>query len=87
MDRSVDRTVLNSSFIIGGGGRVGSCVTSWWGGEGGRTVVMFHDLVAVQKAKPFVKLLYDGDFSHYADFIFASLPPPPPEHPLRAHSH
>lgn len=76
--------MLNSSFI-NRGGRVGLCVMM-----GGRTVVMFHDLVAVQKAKPFVQLLYDGgDFSHYADFIFAFPPPPQPSpvHPLRAHSH
>lgn len=77
--------MLNSSFI-NRGRRVGLCVMM-----GGRTVTMFHDLVAVQKAKPFVQLLYDGDFSHYADFIFASPPPPPfqpsPEHPLRGHSH
>lgn len=68
--------ILNSSFR-NSGARVSLCVmTSGVEGEGGRTVVMFHDLVAVQKAKPFVKLLYDGDFSHYADFIFASPPPP-----------
>lgn len=69
--------MLNSSFR-NSGARVGLCVMIVGvSGEGGRTVVMFHDLVAVQKAKPFVKLLYDGDFSHYADFIFAS---PPPRH-------